>query len=89
MEMERDLMKIEVFGVGCAKCVSLEKSVREAVKQLNIQAEIVKVTDIEEMVEKGIMSTPALAVDGKVVSKGKILSVQDVIAILQKALVKG
>ena len=87
--MERERMKIEVFGVGCAKCVSLEKSVREAVKQMNIKAEIVKVTDIEAMVENNIMSTPALAVDGKVVSTGKILSVQDVVAILQKAMVNG
>jgi small redox-active disulfide protein 2 len=76
-------MKIEVFGVGCAKCVSLEK----AVKQMGIQAEIEKVTDIEAMVEKGIMSTPALAIDGKMVSAGKTLSVQDVVALIKKAKV--
>ena len=80
-------MKIEVFGVGCAKCVSLEKSVREAVKKMGIQAEVVKVTDIEKMVEMGIMSTPALAIDGKIVSAGKTLSVQDVVALIQKAKV--
>jgi len=82
-------MKIEIFGVGCAKCVNLEKNVREAVKQMKIQAEIVKVTDIDEMVEKGVMSTPALAVDGKIVSAGKNLALQDVVAILQKVGVKG
>ncbi|MFH0816933.1 MAG: thioredoxin family protein [Methanobacteriota archaeon] len=82
-------MKIEVFGVGCAKCVSLEMSVREAVKQMNVQAEVVKVTDINEMVEKGIMSTPALAIDGKVVAAGKTLTVQDVVALINKARVKG
>ena len=81
-------MKIEVFGVGCAKCVSLEKSVHEAVKKLGVQAEVVKVTDIEKIVEKGIMSTPALAIDGKIVSAGKSLSVQDVVNIIQKAGVK-
>jgi small redox-active disulfide protein 2 len=82
-------MKIEVFGVGCAKCVSLEKSVREAVKQMNAQAEVVKVTDIDEMVEKGIMSTPALAIDGKIVAAGKALTVQDVVALIWKAGVNG
>jgi small redox-active disulfide protein 2 len=82
-------MKIEVFGVGCGKCVSLEKSVREAVKQMNVQTEVVKVTDIDAMVEKGIMSTPALAIDGKVVAAGKTLTVQDVVALIQKAGVKG
>ena len=80
-------MKIEVFGVGCAKCVSLEKSVNEAVKKMGVQAEVAKVTDIEAMVEKGIMSTPALAIDGKIVSAGKTLSVQDVVALIQKARV--
>ena len=82
-------MKIEVFGVGCAKCVNVEKNVREAIMQLGIQAEVVKVTDIDAMVEKGIMSTPALAIDGIIVSAGKNLSVQDVVTIIQKAGVKG
>ena len=80
-------MKIEVFGVGCAKCVNIEKNVREAVKQMGIQAEVAKVTDIDAMVEKGIMSTPALAIDGKIVSAGKTLSVHDVVALIQKAKV--
>ncbi len=77
-------MKIEVLGVGCAKCVSLEKNVREAVKKLGITAEIKKITDITEMVQMGVMSTPALAIDGKIVSAGKPLSVDEIIALLKK-----
>jgi small redox-active disulfide protein 2 len=82
-------MKIEVFGIGCAKCVSLEKNVREAVKQMGFLADVVMVTDIEAMVEKGVMSTPALAIDGKIVSAGKTLSVKDIVALIQKAGVNG
>jgi small redox-active disulfide protein 2 len=68
--------------------VSLEKNVRAAVRQMGIDAEVVKVTDVDTMVKKGIMTTPTLVVDGKVVSVGKALSVEDVVAILKKARVK-
>jgi len=66
-------MKIEILGAGCAKCKSLEASVKQAVKELGIQAEIVKVEDIMEIVNYGVMSTPALVVNGKVMSVGKVL----------------
>lgn len=77
-------MKIEVFGVGCAKCVSLEKNVREALKQTGIKADVEKVTDIEKMVMAGVMSTPALAIDSKIVAAGRPLSVQDIITLIRK-----
>jgi len=66
-------MKIEILGSGCAKCKSLEASVKQAVKELGIKAEIVKVEDIMEIVNYGVMGTPALVVDGKVKSAGKVL----------------
>jgi small redox-active disulfide protein 2 len=66
-------MKIEILGAGCAKCKSLEASVKQAVKELGIQAEIVKVEDIMQIVNYGVMGTPALVVDGKVKSAGKVL----------------
>ena len=66
-------MKIEILGAGCAKCKSLEASVKQAVKELGIKAEIVKVEDIMEIVNYGVMSTPALVVDGKVKSAGNVL----------------
>ena len=68
-------MKIEILGTGCAKCKSLEKNVREAVKELGIQAEIVKVEDITKIMEYGVMGTPAIVIDGKIVSSGKLLDV--------------
>jgi len=67
-------MKIEILGVGCYKCKQLTANAEAAVKELNIQAEIGKVTDIGRITEYGVMMTPALAIDGKVVSSGKVLS---------------
>lgn len=75
-------MKIEILGTGCPKCKQLAANAEEAVKELNIQAEIGKVTDIDKITEYGVMMTPGLAVDGKVVSSGKVLSKNEIKAIL-------
>ena len=77
-------MKIEILGVGCPKCKQLTTNAEAAVKELNIQAEIVKVTDIDKITEYGVMMTPALAVDGTVVSSGKLLSKDDIKKIIAK-----
>jgi small redox-active disulfide protein 2 len=66
-------MKIEILGAGCAKCKTLEANVKQAVSELGIKAEIVKVEDVMEIVNYGVMGTPALVVDGKVRSAGKVL----------------
>ena len=71
-------MKIEILGVGCPKCKQLTANAEMAVKELNIQVEIVKVTDIDKITEYGVMMTPALAVDGVVVSVGKVLSKDEI-----------
>ena len=71
-------MKIEVFGTGCAKCKKLFDNAQEAVKLLHIDAEIVKVEDIQKITDAGVIITPALAVDGEVKSAGKVLSVEEV-----------
>lgn len=76
-------MKIEVLGTGCAKCIALTEATKKAVAQKGIFAEIVKVEDIMQIMNYGVTSTPALVVDGKVVSSGKVLSVEDVIALLE------
>ena len=65
-------MKIEILGVGCSKCKQLTVNTEEAVRELNIQAEIGKVTDIVKIAKYGVMMTPALAVDGIVVSAGGV-----------------
>ncbi|OGX19307.1 MAG: redox-active disulfide protein 2 [Omnitrophica WOR_2 bacterium RBG_13_44_8b] len=77
-------MKIEILGVGCPKCKQLTANADAAVKELNIQAEISKVTDIDKITEYGVMMTPALAVDGTVVSAGKVLSKEEIKKILAK-----
>jgi small redox-active disulfide protein 2 len=77
-------MKIEVLGTGCPKCQSTEQNVRKALAELQVQAEVVKVTEINDMLARGIMWTPALVIDGKVVMQGKIPTVDQI-----KQLVKG
>lgn len=71
-------MKIEILGMGCPKCKQLTANAETAVKELNINAEINKVTDIDKITKYGVMMTPALVVDGKVVSYGKLLSKDDI-----------
>ncbi len=77
--------KIKVLGMGCAKCNALYENVKKAVEELGISAEIEKVEDIKEIVAHGVMGTPALWIDGKVVSQGKLLSVEDLKKVLEGA----
>ena len=65
-------MKIEILGSGCAKCKSVEKLVRNIVEELGIQADIVKVEDLQEIVNRGIMMTPAVFIDGEVKIVGRV-----------------
>ncbi|MDC7232018.1 MAG: thioredoxin family protein [Spirochaetales bacterium] len=76
-------MKIEVLGSGCAKCKMLEQNTKEAVAQAGLDAEVVKVEDLQAIMAYQIMSTPAIAVDGKVVSTGKLLKPEEIIPLLQ------
>ena len=75
-------MKIEVLGSGCANCVRLERNTREALRMAGIDAEVVKVTDYGEIMAYGIMSTPGLVIDGKVVSYGRVPSAGDIAVLL-------
>lgn len=63
---------IEVLGSGCNNCMKLEANAREAVASVGIEAEIRHVTDYAEIAQRGVMNTPGLVIDGKVVSAGKI-----------------
>lgn len=69
---------IEVLGPGCASCHRLEANAREATVLAGVEAEIRKVTDPREIVGFGIMSTPGLVIDGKVVSSGRVPSAGDI-----------
>ena len=76
-------MKIEVLGSGCAKCKRLHKNVEKAVKKAGIKAEVVKIEDITEIMERGVMMTPGLVIDGKVVSRGRVPYVDEIIGLLE------
>lgn len=65
-------MKIQVLGPGCARCAQTEKIVRDAVASAGIEAEVVKISDIMEMMKLGVMSTPAVIIDGKTVCSGRV-----------------
>ena len=75
-------MKIEILGTGCAKCKALYESVKTAVKEKGIAADIVKVEDIPSIMKYGVMSTPALVIDGKVKFSGKVSSVAEIMGML-------
>jgi small redox-active disulfide protein 2 len=77
-------MKIEILGPGCPKCANTEANVKKALAELNKTAEVVKVTDINVMIEKGVMQTPALIIDGKMIMQGKIPTVKQIKQLIQK-----
>jgi small redox-active disulfide protein 2 len=76
--------QVKVLGSGCAKCNALELATKAALEQLGMDTTIEHVTDFAKIAAYGVMSTPALVVDGKVVSYGKVLKTEEVVAILQK-----
>jgi len=78
------MKKIEILGPGCPKCNALTENVKKALQETNQTAELVKITDIKDMIAKGVMFTPGLIIDGKIVKQGKTLSVDQI-----KELIKG
>ncbi|MFH1544810.1 MAG: thioredoxin family protein [archaeon] len=71
-------MKIEILGTGCPKCKQLEANARKALDETRKKAEIEKVTDVNKIIEAGVMATPALAVDGKIVCSGRIPTTEEI-----------
>ena len=69
---------IEVLGPGCNNCIRLEKNAREAVAMAGVEAEVVHVTDYREIAARGVLSTPGLVIDGRVVSTGRVPSAGDI-----------
>jgi small redox-active disulfide protein 2 len=79
------MRSIEVLGSGCPNCRRLEANAREAVSMAGVEADVTHVTDPGEIVSRGVMSTPGLVIDGKVVSTGRIPSARDIAAWLAEA----
>lgn len=76
-------MIIKILGSGCKKCAALEQNARAATEAAGLQAEFEKVTDIVAISAYGIMSTPGLVIDGKIVSAGRVLSASEIGALLR------
>ena len=79
-------MEIKVLGPGCANCVRLEKAVKEAVADLGLDAQVVKVSEIKDIMSYGVMSTPALVVDGQVKVSGRVPGKDEIKKMLQGGL---
>ena len=75
---------VKVLGSGCAKCDALEAATKAALEQLGMDTTIDHITDFTQIAVYGVMTTPALVIDGKVVSYGKVLKTEEVVKILQK-----
>ncbi len=77
-------MKIEILGMGCARCSSLEQQVRQALRELNIEAEVTKVSDLEKISSYGVLMTPGLVIDGEVCFSGKVPTKERIIVLLKE-----
>lgn len=78
------MVKIEVLGTGCAKCKRLFANVQEAVKDQKISAEIVKVEELDEIIDRGVMLTPALFINGEVRAEGRVPCVDEIKEMLKE-----
>ena len=72
------VLKIEVLGTGCPKCEKVLETVQKAVAEAGVIAEVVKITNIDEMMKYGVMITPALVIDGKVIVSGRVPEVSEI-----------
>ena len=72
------MVEIEVLGTGCPKCQATVRNAEQAVKELGVQAEVLKVEDLSEITARGVMVTPALAIDGEIKCSGRIPTVEEI-----------
>jgi len=71
-------MKVEILGAGCPKCKKLAEITEQAAKELKIAVEIIKVTDIQEIINRGVMMTPSLSINGEIKCTGKIPTIDEI-----------
>lgn len=83
-QMSNEGASVKILGTGCAKCNQLETATKAALEQLGMDTAMDHVTDFVEIAAYGVMSTPALVVDGQVVSYGRVLRTDEVVELLQK-----
>jgi len=75
-------MKIEILGTGCPKCIALEEATKQAIAKSGKFVQLEKVDDIIKIMEYQVVSTPGLVIDGKVVSTGKLLSIDEILGFI-------
>ncbi len=75
-------MKIQILGGGCAKCQKLVENARAAISETGLDAQIEKITDSDSIMEMGVMITPALAIDGRVKSTGRVLDTSEIVRMI-------
>jgi len=78
-------MVIKILGTGCPKCKLLEEHAKKAIESSGISATIEKITDINKIIDYGVMATPGIVIDEKVVSTGKVLSVEEIVTKIMTA----
>ena len=78
-------MKVQILGIGCARCNELERNVRNALAELDIAAEVEHVTDLKRFASMGVLMTPGLVIDGNVVSQGKVPGGEELRSLLSRA----
>jgi small redox-active disulfide protein 2 len=79
-------MKIQILGMGCPKCKSLEANAVAAVEEMGIDATVIKIADMQDIMSMGVLMTPALAIDDEVKSAGKILTKEEIIGVVKRAM---
>ena len=77
------MKKIQILGTGCPKCTQLYENAQAAAEQIEAKVEIEKVTNINDIMSFGVMVTPALVIDGRVAASGKVLSAEEIKAMIQ------
>jgi small redox-active disulfide protein 2 len=82
-------MEIKVLGTGCPNCKRLEKNARAALDQLGVQAQVTKVTDMQDIMAYDVLSTPGLVIDEKVVSSGRVPNIAEITSLIATALAEG
>ncbi len=85
-QKEQSAARIRILGSGCAKCQAVEAAVRQAISQLVLDVTVDHVTDFGRIAAYGVMATPALVIDGKVVASGRVITTAQAAALIEKNL---
>lgn len=76
-------MEVKVLGGGCKNCHTLERNTKQALEELNIETEVTKVTEMADILKHGVMSTPALVIDGKIACSGRVMNKKEIVKYIQ------